>query len=242
MREFEDREKGGRMKHLGIFGLICLFFAVTLTHCGVAEKSPKIVQEPLPFAENALEPYISATTLRFHYGKHHAAYVASANKLISTSPFSGKTGIEIIGLTAGKPEYAAIFNNVAQAFNHAFFWKSLKPGGGGEPTGKLAEKINASFGSFDAFKKAFVEAAKGRFGSGWVWLLQKGDALEIETTANADTPIAAGAKPLFCVDVWEHAYYLDYQNRRSDFVEAILDKLANWDFVAAQLEPGPKAS
>jgi superoxide dismutase, Fe-Mn family len=225
------------MKRLsrGLMLLICLSSAVTLTHCGVTDTSCKIVQEPLPYAENALEPYISAATMRYHYGKHHTAYVTTASTLITGTPFAGKTGTEIISLTAGKAENAAIFNNVAQAFNHAFFWKSMKPGGGGVPTGKLAEKINASFGDFKAFKKAFLEAAKSRFGSGWVWLVQEGDLLKIETTGNADTPIARGTRPLFCVDVWEHAYYLDYQNRRADFVETVLDKLANWDFAASQL-------
>lgn len=228
-------KEGSGTKHLWVLAVICLAFAMTLVQCGFADKTPKIVQEPLPYAENALEPYVSAATMRYHYGQHHAAYVASANKLISGSPFAGKTEAEIITLTAGKEEHSAIFNNVAQAFNHSFFWKSMKPGGGGKPTGELALKINASFGDFNAFKHAFSEAAKSRFGSGWVWLVQEGETLKLVTTGNADTPIAAGARPVFCVDVWEHAYYLDYQNRRSDFVTAVLDKLANWDFVASQL-------
>jgi superoxide dismutase, Fe-Mn family len=238
------RKGGERMKRIGPSGfwLICLAVAVTLNGCGVVDKPSKIVQEPLAYSENALEPYISAATMRFHYGKHHAAYVATANTLISGSPFADKTSVEIIALTSGKAEHAAIFNNVAQHVNHAFFWKSLKPGGGGVPTGKLAERIDASFGNYTAFKKAFLEAAKGRFGSGWVWLVQEGDLLKIETTGNADTPIARGTKPVFCVDVWEHAYYLDYQNRRSDFVETVLDKLANWEFVATQLEETAKVS
>jgi superoxide dismutase, Fe-Mn family len=242
MSWYGDRKEGTNGKQLSIFLVICLAFSVTLIHCGVANKPPEITQEPLPYAQNALEPYISAATMGYHYGKHHAAYVASANKLINGSPFAGKTSAEIIALTAGKAENAAVFNNVAQAFNHAFFWKSMKPNGGGEPTGKLAERINASFGNFDTFKKAFLEAAKSRFGSGWVWIIQEGETLKIETTGNADTPIAHGAKPVFCVDVWEHAYYLDYQNRRSEFVETLLDKLANWDFVASQLDQPATAS
>jgi Fe-Mn family superoxide dismutase len=226
-----------KMKRLSrsLMLIVCLSSVVTLTNCGVADTSSKIVQEPLPYAENALEPYISAATMGYHYGKHHTGYVTTANTLLTGTPFAGKTSTEIISLTAGKVESSAVFNNVAQAFNHAFFWKSMKPGGGGVPTGKLAEKINASFGDFKAFKKAFLEAAKARFGSGWVWLVQEGDVLKIETTGNADTPIARGTKPLLCVDVWEHAYYLDYQNRRADFVETVLDKLANWDFAASQL-------
>jgi Fe-Mn family superoxide dismutase len=235
MHWFRRERENMKSLHQACISLICLSFFITLTHCGAAVPPSKIVQEPLPYAENALEPHISAATMGYHYGKHHAAYVTTANLLISGSPFAGKTGAEIISLTAGKAENAAIFNNVAQAFNHAFFWKCMKPGGGGVPGGKLAEKINASFGDFNAFKKAFLEAAKGRFGSGWVWLVQEGDLLKIETTGNADTPIAHGAKPVFCVDIWEHAYYLDYQNRRTDFVETVLDKLANWDFVASQL-------
>jgi superoxide dismutase, Fe-Mn family len=242
MNGFGSGKISTRSKGASLFVVICLVFAVTFTHCGVSDKASKIVQEPLPYAQNALEPYISTATMGYHYGKHHAAYVASANTLISGSPFAGKTSAEIIVLTSGKAENAAIFNNVAQHFNHAFFWKCLKPLGGGTPTGKLAEKIDASFGNFTAFKKAFLEAAKGHFGSGWVWLVQEGDLLKIETTGNADTPIARGTKPVFCVDVWEHAYYLDYQNRRSDFVETVLDKLANWDFVASQLEETAKAS
>lgn len=216
--------------------IICLILSVGLTYCGKGEKSTQIVLEPLPYAENALEPYISGTTMSFHYGKHHAGYVTAANKLIQGSPFAGKSETEIIPLTAGKEENAAIFNNVAQAYNHAFFWKCMKPLGGGNPTGKLAEKIDAAFGNFASFKKAFMEAAKGRFGSGWAWLVLEGDQLKIVATGNAGTPLAHGAKPLFCVDVWEHAYYLDYQNRRADFVETVFDKLANWDFVASQLE------
>ena len=194
-----------------------------------------IVQEPLPFKENALEPHISAKTLGFHYGKHHATYVKNANNLLKGTNLEGKTPEEIIKAVAGDPGKAGVFNNVAQAWNHAFFWKCLKPGGGGQPTGKLAEMIKKSFGDFASFKKAFAEAGATQFGSGWAWLVLSGDKLEIVKTANADTPVAAGKKPLFTVDVWEHAYYLDYQNRRPDFIQAVLDNLANWDFAASRL-------
>lgn len=195
----------------------------------------EITQEKLPYGDDALEPHISAKTIGFHYGKHHATYVAKANDLLKGSDLEGKSAEEIIKATAGKSEKAAIFNNVAQAWNHAFFWKCLKPGGGGEPTGKLADMIKESFGSFDEFKKEFSAAAAGQFGSGWVWLVHDGGKLKVMKTANADTPLAHGITALFTVDVWEHAYYLDYQNKRPDFVQAVLDKLANWDFAASQL-------
>ena len=195
----------------------------------------EITQEKLPYGDDALEPHISAKTIGFHYGKHHATYVAKANDLLKGSDLEGKSAEEIIKATAGKSEKAAIFNNVAQAWNHAFFWKCLKPGGGGEPTGKLADMIKESFGSFDEFKKEFSAAAAGQFGSGWAWLVHDGGKLKVMKTANADTPLAHGITALFTVDVWEHAYYLDYQNKRPDFVQTVLDKLANWDFAASQL-------
>jgi len=195
----------------------------------------EITQEKLPYGDDALEPHISAKTIGFHYGKHHATYVAKANDLLKGSDLEGKSTEDIIKATAGKSDKAAIFNNVAQAWNHAFFWKCLKPGGGGEPTGKLADMIKESFGSFDEFKKEFAAAAAGQFGSGWAWLVLDGGKLKVMKTANADTPVAHGLTPLFTVDVWEHAYYLDYQNKRPDFVEAVLDNLANWDFAASQL-------
>ncbi|MCG6973595.1 MAG: superoxide dismutase [Desulfobacterales bacterium] len=184
---------------------------------------------------DALKPYISEQTMRFHYGKHYAGYVDKANQLLKTGGFEGKTAEEIIALTAGKKEYTSIFNNVAQAWNHAFFWKCLKPGGG-TINAEVADRIIKSFGSFDKFKQKFLEAAKSRFGSGWTWLVLDGDKLKIVTTGNADTPIAHGLKPLFTVDVWEHAYYLDYQNRRADYVRQVLNHLVNWDFIASRLK------
>lgn len=227
-------QKGSVLGGWGLFVMIGLALAVT--QCSKGGNDTQIAQEPLPYAENALEPYVSAVTLRLHYGKHHAGYVDAANQLLKKSPFDGKAVADILRETAGKAEYASLFNHVAQAWNHDFFWKSLKPGGGGAPTGLLLEKIVASFGSLDAFKKAFVEAAKGQFGSGWVWLVQEGEALKIMATSNADTPIAHGLTPLFTVDVWEHAYYLDYQNRRAEFVQDVLDNLVNWEFATARLE------
>jgi Fe-Mn family superoxide dismutase len=194
-----------------------------------------IVQGPLPFEETALEPHISARTLGFHYGKHHAAYVKNANDLLSGTDLAGKKPEEIIKIVAGAPDKVGIFNNVAQAWNHAFFWNCLRPSGGGEPTGKLADLMKSSFGGFGAFKEAFTKAATGQFGSGWAWLVIDGAKLEIVKTSNADTPVAEGRRPIFTIDVWEHAYYLDYQNKRPDFVKAVLDNLANWEFAGSRL-------
>ena len=194
-----------------------------------------IIQEPLPFEENALEPHISARTLSFHYGKHHATYVKKANELLKGTDLEGRSAEEIVKITSGAPDKVGIFNNVAQAWNHAFFWSCLKPGGGGEPKGALVELMKSSFGGFGAFKESFSEAATTQFGSGWAWLVADGDKLEIVKASNADTPVADGRRPIFTIDVWEHAYYLDYQNRRPDFVKAVLENLANWDFVASRL-------
>jgi superoxide dismutase, Fe-Mn family len=219
--------------------IVCLLGAISLAiglaGCGKIGEKATIMQEPLPYKTDALKPYISEKTMQVHYGKHYAGYVDKANHLLKKSGFEGKTADEIIALTSGKKEYTAIFNNVAQAWNHAFFWKCLKPGGGTVNAG-VADRIIKSFGSFDNFKQQFLEAAKSRFGSGWTWLVLDGDNLRIVTTGNADTPLAHGLKPLFTVDVWEHAYYLDYQNRRADYVQNVLNHLVNWDFIASQLK------
>lgn len=184
---------------------------------------------PLPYEMNALEPYISTTTMEFHYGKHHRTYVDNLNKLVKGTEFENMPLEKIVKETSGKPEYTAIFNNAAQAWNHDFFWKSMSPNGGGAPKGELAEKINRDFGSYDNFRQEFKTAATTQFGSGWAWLAEKDGKLQVVKTSNADTPLAHGMKPLVTVDVWEHAYYLDYQNRRADFVDAYLDHLVNWD-------------
>jgi Fe-Mn family superoxide dismutase len=189
----------------------------------------------LPFAKNALEPVISAKTLEFHHGKHHKAYVDNGNKLIEGTPFAGKDLVTIIRETAGDAAKAGIFNNCAQVWNHSFYWQCIKPGGGGEPAGNSAELIKSSFGGYAKFAEEFKNAAATQFGSGWAWLVLKGGKAEIMKTANADTPIAHGIKAILTVDVWEHAYYLDYQNRRPDYVSAFLDKLVNWDFVNSLL-------
>ena len=190
-----------------------------------------IVLPPLPYAENALEPVITAKTLSFHYGKHHKAYVDNLNKLITGTDYSDLSLEEIIKGTAGRSERVAIFNNAAQIWNHSFYWNSLSPKGGGEPPAALKQKIEASFSSVDIFKKEFAAAAVSQFGSGWAWLILEDGKLKVVKTANADNPLTTGKKPLLTIDVWEHAYYLDYQNRRPDYVNAVLDKLINWEFV-----------
>jgi Fe-Mn family superoxide dismutase len=199
------------------------------------EMTAPHVLPALPYADNALEPVISANTLHFHYGKHHQAYVDNLNKLIAGTEFAALPLEKIISGSSGKPDKTAIFNNAAQAWNHAFYWHSLRPQGGGEPPALLKKKIEASFGSLDAGKKELTTAAMAQFGSGWVWLVLDGDKLKVVKTGNADTPLTGGLKPLLTIDVWEHAYYLDYQNRRADYVNAVLDKLLNWDFAAANL-------
>ncbi|MFZ2445243.1 MAG: superoxide dismutase [Syntrophobacteraceae bacterium] len=190
----------------------------------------------LPFPKDALEPYISARTFEFHYGKHHKAYVDNGNKLLAGTEFENQDPEAIIKKVVGDASKAGIFNNVAQVLNHSFFWKCMKPKGGGAPTGKVAQMIQADFGSFEKFAEEFKNAGVTQFGSGWAWLVQKGGKLELMKTANADTPVAHGINPILVVDVWEHAYYLDYQNRRPDFIQAFIDNLVNWDFVNSCLK------
>jgi len=197
----------------------------------VQRAASSIVLPPLPYAENALEPVLTAKTLSFHYGKHHKAYVDNLNKLIAGTEYAALSLEKIITSTAGKPEKAAIFNNAAQIWNHTFYWNSLSPKGGGEPPAALKHKIEASFGSVDAFKKELAAAAVSQFGSGWAWLVLEDGKLKVIKTANAENPLTTGKKPLLTIDVWEHAYYLDFQNRRPDYVNAVLDKLINWEFI-----------
>ncbi|WP_020399037.1 superoxide dismutase [Kordiimonas gwangyangensis] len=190
----------------------------------------------LPYAQDALEPHISAETLGFHHGKHHNAYVTNLNGLVAGTEFEGKSLEQIMVATAGKADKAGIFNNAAQVWNHTFYWHSMAPNGGGEPTGALAEKINADFGSYADFVDAFKKAGATQFGSGWAWLvLNKDCKLEVTKTPNAECPLTDGHTPLLTMDVWEHAYYLDYQNRRPDYIETFLGKLVNWQFAAANL-------
>jgi superoxide dismutase, Fe-Mn family len=191
--------------------------------------SPHVLP-PLPYADDALEPVITAKTLSFHYGKHHKAYVDNLNKLIAGTEFADLPLEKIITSSAGRPESTAIFNNAAQTWNHTFYWKSLSPQGGGEPPAALKHRIEAAFGSVDACKKELAAAAVSQFGSGWAWLVLESGTLKVVKTANAEVPLTTGKTPLLCIDVWEHAYYLDYQNRRADYVSAVLDKLINWEF------------
>jgi len=190
---------------------------------------------PLPWPDNSLDPVISAQTIGFHYGKHHKAYVDNLNKLLPGSEFEGQPLEAIIRATAGKADKSGFFNNAGQIWNHNFYWKCLKPKGGGTPTGAIADKINAAFGSFDAFKKEFANTCVTQFGSGWGWLVAEGGSVKLVKTANADTPLTKGQTALLTIDVWEHAYYLDYQNRRPDHVNAVIDKLLNWDFASENL-------
>jgi Fe-Mn family superoxide dismutase len=189
----------------------------------------------LPYDLDALEPHISRSTLEFHHGKHHAAYVTNLNNLVAGTDLEGKSLEDTVTAVAGDAAKAGIFNNAAQVWNHSFYWQCIKAGGGGAPTGDLAAKIDADFGSFDAFKEQFKTAGATQFGSGWAWLVLDGGTLKITKTANADLPLAHGQKALLTMDVWEHAYYLDYQNRRPDYMSTFLDKLVNWEFVAANL-------
>jgi Fe-Mn family superoxide dismutase len=200
------------------------------------ESATAYVLPPLPYAENALEPIISAKTISLHYGKHHKGYVDNLDKLVVGTEFVGMPLEKIIIATAGKADKAAIFNNASQAWNHTFYWNSLIPNGGGEPPAELKKMIEASFGTVDACKKELATAATTQFGSGWAWLVLDGDKLKVVKTANADSPLTKGMKPLLTIDVWEHAYYLDYQNRRAEYVNAIIDKLINWRFAADNLK------
>jgi len=200
-----------------------------------AVLSQPIALAPLPFDQGDLAPVISANTLSFHYGKHHKTYVDTLNKLIVGTEFADMPLEKIVKATSQSADHAAIFNNAAQAWNHAFYWKSLKPKGGGEPPALLKRAMEASFGSVDACKKELSKAAVSQFGSGWAWLVQDGEKLKIIKTPDAKTPMTDGPKPLLTIDVWEHAYYLDYQNRRVDYVNALIEKLANWEFAAQNL-------
>jgi Fe-Mn family superoxide dismutase len=193
-------------------------------------------QPPLPFASDALEPYgVSAETFEYHYGKHHKAYVDNLNKLTDGKDLATKSLEEVIQISFKDPSLTGIFNNAAQVWNHTFFWNSLKPAGGGAPTGDLAAKIDAAFGSYDKFKEEFSTAAATQFGSGWAWLVDDNGTLKVTKTPNAENPLVHGQKALLTLDVWEHAYYIDYRNARPAHIANFLDKLVNWDFVAANL-------
>ena len=191
---------------------------------------------PLPYDKSALDPYMSAKTLEFHHDKHHKTYVDTLNKLIDGTPYAKAKLEDIIEHSSENEKEKTIFNNAGQVWNHNFFWQSMKPGGGGAPQGDLAKEIDKAFGSLDAFKTKFKEAAATQFGSGWAWLVMDNSKLDIVKTGNAVNPLIAAQKALITCDVWEHAYYLDYQNRRADMVQAFLDHLINWDFAAKNFQ------
>jgi Fe-Mn family superoxide dismutase len=189
----------------------------------------------LPYDKAALEPHMSAKTVDFHHNKHHRAYVTALNDLVKGTPFASKSLEAIIRETAKDDAKTSIFNDAGQTWNHTFFWNSMKPNGGGTPAGDLAQRVDRDFGSLAKFKEQFKQVAVGQFGSGWAWLVLDKNELKVTKTSNAMTPVALGQTALLTCDVWEHAYYLDYQNRRPDFVQAFLDRLVNWEFVARNL-------
>ncbi len=193
----------------------------------------KLELPELPYAADALEPHISARTMSFHHGKHHNTYVNKGNELLAEAGVDAESLEELVRICSQKG--GPLFNNVAQHYNHDFFWKSMKPDGGGKPSGAIAERIEQDLGGYDQFREQFINNGTTQFGSGWVWLVADGGKLKIEKTANANTPLTDGATPLLVCDVWEHAYYLDYQNRRPDFLAAFVDNLINWDFANENL-------
>jgi superoxide dismutase, Fe-Mn family len=238
-----ERRKDPALIHRGVLmtllasSLILMAGALGLSGCSQGVASASFQLPALPYNQNALEPYISQKTIEFHYGKHHRAYVEKTNELVGGTHLAQLPLEEIMKQTAGSPEKVAIFNNAAQTWNHNFYWQSMKPGGT-KPEGELLKRIQASFGSLENLKRALADAAMTQFGSGWAWLVVEGDKLKVVKSANADNPMIHGQTPLLVIDVWEHAYYLDYQNRRADHVKALMDNLLNWEFAAANL---PKA-
>jgi Fe-Mn family superoxide dismutase len=210
-------------------------FALATGLTGRAAQAAPHTLPALPYADNALEPVISAQTLGFHYGKHHRGYLDNLNRLVAGGEFADLPLEKIVQATAGKPAQAAVFNNAAQVWNHSFYWNSLSPKGGGKPPAALMPLIEASFGSLEALRKEFAATTVSQFGSGWGWLVLDAGKLKVVKTSNADLPLGPGLKPLLTIDVWEHAYYLDHQNRRADYVNAVLDKLINWEFALTNL-------
>jgi len=201
----------------------------------VARAAAPHVLPPLPYPDNALAPVISAQTIGFHYGKHHQAYLTNLNKMVEGTAMAEMSLEQVVRSTAGVADKAGLFNNAAQVWNHTFYWNGLRPNGGGAPGKELALRIEKDFGSLEALRKELFTAASTQFGSGWAWLVEEGGKMKVVKTGNAETPLTRGMKPLFTIDVWEHAYYLDYQNRRADYINALLDKLINWEFVGKNL-------
>lgn len=216
--------KMGLLATMGLLGVGCQGKSQALI--GLAD---------LPYPQDALEPHISSKTVSFHYGKHHRNYVDTVNRLIQGSAYRSMPLLDIIRSASGNPKAEAIFNQAAQVFNHEFYWKSMAPGGGGPPQGKMEAKISDSFGGYRRFYIEFSEMASAQFGSGWVWLIQDSKTLRVIATSDADTPVSDGKFPLLCIDLWEHAYYLDYQNRRGDYVKAFLNHLVDWEYAESNL-------
>jgi len=234
----EERSAVGRREFLvksGVAASAASSFLARTSAAGAQQVGSTISLPALPYAQDALAPSISANTISFHYGKHHQAYVNNTLKMIAGTELEKASLDDIIRKTAGKADQTGLFNNAAQVFNHTFYWNSMTPGGGGEPKGRIADMIGRSFGSYQKFSEAFSNAAATQFGSGWAWLVQDGDKLTVMKTSNADNPIAMSLKPLMTIDVWEHAYYLDYQNRRTDYIKAFVEKLLNWSFAENNL-------
>jgi Fe-Mn family superoxide dismutase len=215
--------------------------AVTASPIVPAPKTavqPTFSLPPLPYAENALEPVISAQTVQLHYRKHHQGYIDALNKLVAGTEFSAMRLTQLVMATAGQPKHATVFNNAAQSWNHAFYWQGMRAPGGGAPPEGLQSRIATSFGTLEALKSEMATAATTQFGSGWVWLVLDGDRLRVVKTANAETPLTAHMKPLLAIDVWEHAYYLDFKNRRDEYIKQVLEQLVNWEFAGRNLLTG----
>jgi Fe-Mn family superoxide dismutase len=228
----------GRRNFLALAGAAAA--SSTLAAPAIAQNRPPLELMKLPYDEAALAPVLSGNTVGFHYGKHHRGYVETVNRLVQNDPLGQLPLEELIKTTSINPNRAAIFNAAAQIWNHDFYWKCLKPGGGGAPTGAIKAKIDEDLGGFDKFKTDFAAISNGQFGSGWGWLVVDNGKLALTRTPNAETPMVRGATCLLTIDVWEHAYYLDYQNRRADYTAALIDKLLNWDFANEQLATAKK--
>ncbi len=223
-----------RRRHF-LAGAAAVALGGTVSAPRIARAADPFTQTPLPFDTAALEPVISGRTMELHYGRHHAGYFRTLNRLTRDTEFAQMSLEEVVRSTSGRPEYRAIFNNAGQAWNHGLYWQVLQPGGPARPGGDLAARIEESFGSVEAMRGRLIEAGSGRFGSGWVWLVRTGERLDVTSTANGDNPLAHGRHALLGVDVWEHAYYLDYQNRRGEYLAAVIDNALNWDAVAERL-------
>ncbi len=226
------------MKALGMGGAFLALNATGFVPGALAsDRARPFRLPPLPYSPRALVPYISQATMNFHYGRHHDTYVSNLNQLVRGTGLAGDSLEDIIRKTAGKKDQKAIFNNAAQSWNHDFYWHSMKPGGGGKPSGELLRMIEESFGDWQSFKDDFSQSALTIFGSGWGWLVQEGSKLRIVQTRNADTPLVEDLNPLLTIDVWEHAYYLDRKNVRKDYITVFMNHLINWEFARKNLLP-----